>query len=75
MIRFVFFLLLILFIENACLARQPLNDLKRKPEWMNLKGGFNPIKQGPFYGQPEQVHISYGGIFIFFWGVIIFKNW
>lgn len=56
-----YLILLILFFENA-LTRKILTDLQRKPEWMRLEGGFDPIKQGPFYGQPEQVHISYGGM-------------
>uniref|UniRef100_A0A915M509 Purple acid phosphatase n=1 Tax=Meloidogyne javanica TaxID=6303 RepID=A0A915M509_MELJA len=40
--------------------RIPLRDPFRNVHW-RAKDGENVNNRGPFYGQPEQVHLSYGG--------------
>uniref|UniRef100_A0A183BKX1 Purple acid phosphatase n=1 Tax=Globodera pallida TaxID=36090 RepID=A0A183BKX1_GLOPA len=45
------------FTDQLQQNRIALNDPNRVPHWKIE----NNINQGPFYGQPEQVHLSYGG--------------
>lgn len=45
----------------AASRRIRLTDPERQPQWMKVQN-YSIYQQGPFYGQPEQVHLSYGGI-------------
>uniref|UniRef100_A0A1I8BYK0 Purple acid phosphatase n=1 Tax=Meloidogyne hapla TaxID=6305 RepID=A0A1I8BYK0_MELHA len=47
-------------IINEEKNRIPLRDAFRNVHW-KAKDGENVNNRGPFYGQPEQVHLSYGG--------------
>lgn len=56
---FIFCLVLIVRIS---LANNRIKlETKRVPEWQKINN-FNAINHGPFFGQPEQVHLSYGGL-------------
>uniref|UniRef100_A0A914C5S6 Purple acid phosphatase N-terminal domain-containing protein n=1 Tax=Acrobeloides nanus TaxID=290746 RepID=A0A914C5S6_9BILA len=48
--------LLIFGVSSVCSHRHHLNK-NRKPHWFDENNG----NSGPFYGQPEQVHLAYGG--------------
>jgi hypothetical protein len=53
---FVIFLLFTGLVNEVELRRLHLES-DRTPHWFDA----NDQNKGPFYGQPEQVHLSYGG--------------
>lgn len=63
MLNFQLIILLLLLFNNDLLANNRIKlDVERIPEWKK-RNNFNSLNHGPFFGQPEQIHLSYGGFF------------